>query len=634
METEADRNSDVKRPGCEQSADPGSDLRLSSASSLFSPETDAALSPAPPVDWPRPPSAATVTTETNTSPSAADHADPAADTRVTSQLLAPPAVACQSQLVILEQRGQTLSGEHMVIVTGQSETESREVFVIPSNQLSGSQLAVLSSGPAGAVVNIPVTMVTDSSISRPPSEQTADVRFGLDVSAHRKPLLSSAPSWTLRLRNSQKLGDSYRGFCCSEAELEAILVLHKQQTGCVFGTRQSPSVDKPATRLMWKSQYVPYDGIPFVNAGSRAIVMECQFGPRRKGLQPNRSSEPAAEVTYKATCPARIYIKKVRKFPEFRVPTEPTADRKTVRQEQEKAFQSLKNQNLETGGVIRFYLQLPTERAHLYHTVDTPPIPPPSPDLPPPPTQPEEEEEEEEEETGEQDGVIPSRLHPRVAERIRQLVAAGHHQVYSVRKQLRRFVEKELFKCDGPPERHNLRYFPTVNDIKNHIHESQKALGLTTTAEWTEERSDPLMETVTLTLTPAAEVVDGSDSLSPEAVQLFSSLSSLQPKIFAQLQGILQPLPPPLSPHPPSSILQTPVGESAGASGPEEVHDEGQQLGEGTRQVVLQNRENVQLQIINSPVNTLVDVNLLQVEVKEEEEEMKMKELEDSTGSC
>lgn len=49
----------------------------------------------------------------------------------------------------------------------------------------------------------------------------------------------------------------------------------------------------------------------------------------------------------------RIYIKKVRKFPEFRVCTEPTADRKTVRQEQEKAFQSLKNQNLETGGLIR-----------------------------------------------------------------------------------------------------------------------------------------------------------------------------------------------------------------------------------------------------------------------------------------
>ncbi len=56
-----------------------------------------------------------------------------------------------------------------------------------------------------------------------------------------------------------------------EAELEAILLLHKQQTHTVFGTRQSPSPAKPASRLMWKSQYVPYDGIPFVNAGNLAL---------------------------------------------------------------------------------------------------------------------------------------------------------------------------------------------------------------------------------------------------------------------------------------------------------------------------------------------------------------------------
>ncbi|XP_070694808.1 calcium-responsive transcription factor-like isoform X3 [Pempheris klunzingeri] len=421
-------------------------------------------------------------------------------------------------------------------------------------------------------------MVTDSSSSsRPISAANRCVHVAPQV----KSPSSGAPCWALRLRDAQKLGDSYRGFCCSEAELEAILLLHKQQTGCVFGTRQSPSVDKPASRLMWRSQYVPYDGIPFINAGSRAIVMECQFGPRRRGLQPIRSSERTAQVPYKATCPARIYIKKVRKFPEFKVPRESAADRKTVRQEQEKAFQSLKTQNLESGGVLRFYLQLPTERAHMYHTVDTPPIPPPPPDLPPAPTHPEDRDEEE---TGEQDGLVPSRLHPRVAERIRQLVAAGHRHVYSVRKQLRHFVEKELFQCDGPPERHNLRFFPTVNDIKNHIHESQKAVGLSSTAEWTAESTDPL------SLTPAAEVSAGG-SLSPEALQLFSSVSSVQPKIFTQLQGILQP-PPPLPPPPlsaslslvvaPSNFPQA-VGGSVGASGPEKV------LGGGAQQAVQQN---------------------------------------------
>ena len=66
----------------------------------------------------------------------------------------------------------------------------------------------------------------------------------------------------------QKIGDSYRGYCVSETELESVLTFHKQQTHSVWGTRQSPSPAKPATRLMWKSQYVPYDGIPFVNAGT------------------------------------------------------------------------------------------------------------------------------------------------------------------------------------------------------------------------------------------------------------------------------------------------------------------------------------------------------------------------------
>ncbi|XP_030285216.1 calcium-responsive transcription factor-like isoform X3 [Sparus aurata] len=629
---DADRDSDVCRPEPEQSADPGSDLLLGSASSVVFP---AALSPAPPANWLCPLSEITVTMETNTP--TPPETDPAPS--VASQLLAPPPATCQSQLIIVERRGHVLPGEHVVIVTGQSE--GREVFAIPSNQLSGSQLAVISGCPAGAVVNIPVATATDSSSSsRPVSEPTA--ADSLDVSAPVKLPPSGAPCWALRLRDAQKLGDSYRGFCCSEAELEAILLLHKQQTGCVFGTRQSPCVDKPATRLMWKSQYVPYDGIPFINAGSRAIVMECQFGPRRKGLQQHRTCEHTPELSYKATCPARIYIKKVWKFPAFRVPTEPTADRRMVRQEQEKSFQSLKNQNLrnqnlEDGGVVRFYLQLPTERAHLYHTVDTPPIPPPPPDLPPPHTQPEEEEEEEEE-AGEQDRVIPSRLHPQVAERIRQLVAAGHHQVYTVRKQLRRFVEQELFKCAGRPDRHNLRYFPTVNDIKNHIHESQKALRpssspaevLSRQQEWTEDSSDPLMETFTLTLTPAAKAVDGSDSLSPEAAQLFSSLSSLQPKIFSQLQGILQPPPPPLATYPPSSFLQTSVGESVGASGPEEVLDVGQQLSGEAQQLVVQTVESVQLQIVNSAASE--EASLLQVQVKEEEE--LMKDLQDSTASC
>ena len=67
----------------------------------------------------------------------------------------------------------------------------------------------------------------------------------------------------------QKIGDFYRGWVETEVELDLLLTYHKQQTASMWGTRQSPSAGKPSTRLMWKSQYVPFDGSPFVNAGER-----------------------------------------------------------------------------------------------------------------------------------------------------------------------------------------------------------------------------------------------------------------------------------------------------------------------------------------------------------------------------
>ena len=65
----------------------------------------------------------------------------------------------------------------------------------------------------------------------------------------------------------QKIGDYYRGYIDTEVELDLLLTYHKQQTQSFWGTRQSPSPAKPSTRLMWKSQYVPFDGVPFINSG-------------------------------------------------------------------------------------------------------------------------------------------------------------------------------------------------------------------------------------------------------------------------------------------------------------------------------------------------------------------------------
>ncbi|KAJ1186579.1 hypothetical protein NDU88_003360 [Pleurodeles waltl] len=494
------------------------------------------------------------------------------------------------QFHLMDQNGRTIhydlqplagSNTQMMIVTGQSEN-GQVLHVIPATQSTMAQVML----PQGQILNITAThepseenesdgnlhtvamaaiagnvngyvIKSEDPLAQPSKTiRQEDDLFPLPL----QPLPSSAPAWAHRLQSCERIGDSYRGYCTSEDELESILNLHKQQTHSMWGTRQSPSSAKPASRMMWKSQYVPYDGIPFINAGSRAIVMECQYGPRRKGALPKKAvkqqSPPCQK--YKATCPARIYIKKVEKFPAYRVPTDENIDRKVIRMQQEKAFNELKKNMLDAEGVFRWYVQLPDKEAHQYHEMDSSCFPPSPCSFPIP-------SEEEEEATVDENDNLSSRLHPEVANKIRELVSQGIDEVYAVRKQLRKFVLGELFRPGEMPERHNLSFFPTVNDIKNHIHQVQNALKngelvydcatIPATLQWASESENAVKEALTVTLaTPHTDEnasdaiiakVESSqigDSLSPETVHLLSSLSSLQPKIFAQLQGLqLQP---------------------------------------------------------------------------------------------
>lgn len=260
--------------------------------------------------------------------------------------------------------------------------------------------------------------------------------------------------WATRLHDCELIGDSYRGYVTNEVELDLILTLHKQHTNSCWGTRQSPSSAKPSIRLMWKSQYVPYDGIPFLNTGRRATVMECQYGPRRKGAvnkkQMDYDEHGNPLKRHRPTCPARIYVKKVRKFPEFRI--DPNLEGKNVRQAQERALTALRLAGVNVGGEERYYVQLPLPIAHEYHDMDDIPLDP-----------------------DESDGQ-GQRLNPDVMHKIRELVARGVAGIYVVKHCLKEYVEKELFANMEPPPRHNKSYFPTIIDIQNHIHQAQMAL--------------------------------------------------------------------------------------------------------------------------------------------------------------
>uniref|UniRef100_A0A5F9CWJ8 Calcium responsive transcription factor n=1 Tax=Oryctolagus cuniculus TaxID=9986 RepID=A0A5F9CWJ8_RABIT len=478
----------------------------------------------------------------NDSPAVLPIPTPEANNSPTSQNIAGPLTQTQTlsteQFHLVDQNGQPIqyelqtlgdSNAQMMLVASTSEN-GQVLRVIPSAQTGMTQMMIPQrqladvSSPQDVPEekpsdrNLPAVRVDapaddTSSLILPPQatltlpKKSVARMLEEPFLAPLQPLSSNTPIWACRLRSCEKIGDSYRGYCVSETELESVLTFHKQQTQSVWGTRQSPSPAKPATRLMWKSQYVPYDGIPFVNAGSRAVVMECQYGPRRKGFQLKKISEQESRSCqlYKATCPARWYV------------------------------------------------QLPTQQAHQYHEFEAPCLP-----LSPSPF-PMSSLEEQEAAVRDENCALPSRLHPQVAHKIQELVSQGIEQVYAVRKQLRKFVERELFKPDEIPERHNLSFFPTVNDIKNHIHEVQKSLGngdmvfnsdiIPATLQWTTDSGNILRETVTVTfaegnssgesITTKVETNQTGGSLSPDPTQLLSSLSSFQPKLFTQLQ--LQP---------------------------------------------------------------------------------------------
>lgn len=86
---------------------------------------------------------------------------------------------------------------------------------------------------------------------------------------------------------------------------------------------------------------------------------------------------------------------------------------------------------LETLLLVRWYVQLPTQQAHQYHEMETSCLPPS------PSAFPISSPEEEEDAVKDENCTLPSRLHPQVADKIRELVSQGIEQVYAVRKQLR-----------------------------------------------------------------------------------------------------------------------------------------------------------------------------------------------------
>jgi len=272
------------------------------------------------------------------------------------------------------------------------------------------------------------------------------------------------PSWAVLLSDFQRIGDSYYGFVKNEVEMDQVLNSYKKETNSLFAIRQTPSPVKEengTVRLMWKSQHVPYDGIPFINIGRRATVMECEHGPRKKtnALKRMFNSSPADKSSLKnvvnLTCPARVFVKKVRKFPEFKVIS--TTDPKVLRTHQEQSLKQLRELGMNTwnGGEVRLYMQLPDPSTHRYHMSGASPA----------------------HSVDSGSGDYKTDINHRVVTKIKEVVRQGVISPFIVRQIARHYVEKEMVVAgEDKVPKHDKTYFPPMIEIQNLIQQIQADL--------------------------------------------------------------------------------------------------------------------------------------------------------------
>ncbi len=190
------------------------------------------------------------------------------------------------------------------------------------------------------------------------------------------------------------------------------------------------------------------DNTPFTIVETRRL--ECQFGQRYYKEKPQKSSRLKLQGSRKIGCHAHIEVKKCTVYPDYRV-TEEEMKRLTLRTLREKKMNTLKLQLSKNPSAVAtkvmYFVSMPMEEAHTGHP------------------------------TGRGVAGFAQRVNPQVASKIAEIVADGITDKTHVRTLLRHYVMHQLCK-EAPPDPNDRAYFPTDNDLNNHIYMAKRALQL------------------------------------------------------------------------------------------------------------------------------------------------------------
>ena len=209
-------------------------------------------------------------------------------------------------------------------------------------------------------------------------------------------------------------------------------------------------------KIFWshtiEGERVSFDGIPFTVAAIHKL--HCQFGNHYYKEHPSKSSRIKLQGTRKIGCPAHIHIHKLHLYPTFTASNDVVAGLgsrklKELRAKKLGELREALTKNSKIDFQTKYFILLPEQKAHEnFHPFN--------------------------------DGALfTEKVHPKVIQKIHDLVADGITAVQEVKKAVRHYVIHILApETEIIPDEANRSYFPTTKDIQNHVYSAQKALEL------------------------------------------------------------------------------------------------------------------------------------------------------------
>ena len=173
--------------------------------------------------------------------------------------------------------------------------------------------------------------------------------------------------------------------------------------------------------------------------------MHCQYGPHYYKPKKRKTERVVLQTTKKRDCPAVITIREFDVFPEYAIIEEKLSGiaqrnvRATKLKELSEAIQSKKKVEVKQ----MYHISLPTNEVHIGHKC------------------------------GEESGMA-QRIHPMLSQKIALLVREGATNPQEIRRALREYIRSEL--KENCPSYTNRSYFPTIEDIRNHIYTARLGL--------------------------------------------------------------------------------------------------------------------------------------------------------------